>query len=56
MSVRCHRVVEHYRTNRAAFHALGHNEAHARQNLIDPLFIALDWDVHNAYYTRRPPV
>jgi len=40
--------VTYYRTNRAAFHAPGYKEAHARQNLIDPLFIALDWDVYNA--------
>jgi hypothetical protein len=41
------RLVRHYQTNRAAFHAPGYKEAHARQNLIDPLFIALDWDVYN---------
>jgi len=41
------RLVKHYRTNRAACHAPGYKEAHARQNLIDPLFIALDWDVYN---------
>ena len=39
--------VAYYRTNRVAFHASGYKEAHARQNLIDPLFIALDWDVYN---------
>ncbi|HET7088673.1 MAG TPA: N-6 DNA methylase [Anaerolineae bacterium] len=42
------RLVKHYQTNRTAFHAPGYKEAHARQNLIDPLFIALDWDVYNA--------
>ena len=34
------RLVKHYRTNRVAFHAPGYKEAHARQNLIDPLFSA----------------
>ena len=41
------RLVKQFRTNRAAYHAPEYKEAHARQELIDPLFIALGWDVHN---------
>jgi hypothetical protein len=41
-------LVQQFRTNRAAYHAPEYKEAHARQDLIDPLFIALGWDVHNA--------
>jgi hypothetical protein len=48
------RLVKHYQTHRAAFHAPGYKEAHARQNLIDPLFIALDWDVYKRHHASRP--
>ncbi len=41
------RLVKQFHTNRAAYHAPDYKEAHARQELIDPLFIALGWDVHN---------
>jgi len=41
-------LVKHFHTNRAAFLKTDYKEAHARQELIDPLFIALGWDVHNA--------
>ncbi len=41
------RLVKQFHTNRAAYHAPNYKEAHARQDLIDPLFIALGWDVHN---------
>jgi hypothetical protein len=41
------RLVKHFTTNHAAFLAQGYKEAHARQEFIDPLFIALNWDVHN---------
>ena len=40
-------LVKQFHTNLAAYHAPGYKEAHARQELIDPLFIALGWDVHN---------
>jgi hypothetical protein len=43
-------LVKQFRTNLAAYHAPGYKEAHARQDLIDPLFIALGWDVHNAQH------
>jgi hypothetical protein len=42
------RLTNFYRTNRATFHAPTTLEADARQNLIDPFVLALDWDVHNA--------
>jgi len=41
------RLVQQFHTNRAAYHAPEYKEAHARQELIAPLFIALGWDVHN---------
>ncbi len=41
------KLVKQFHTNRAAYHAPNYKEAHARQDLIDPLFIALGWDVHN---------
>ncbi|HLF26716.1 MAG TPA: N-6 DNA methylase [Anaerolineae bacterium] len=41
-------LVQHYRTNRTAYHAASYKEAHVRQEFIDPLFVALGWDVHNA--------
>ncbi|MGD0172872.1 MAG: TaqI-like C-terminal specificity domain-containing protein [Anaerolineales bacterium] len=41
------RLVKHFETNRAAYLATAYNEAQARQEFIDPLFIALNWDVHN---------
>jgi hypothetical protein len=41
------RLVKHFSANQAAFLAPGYKEAHARQEFIDPLFIALNWDVHN---------
>ena len=40
-------LVTQFHTNRAAYHAPEYKEAHARQDLIDPLLIALGWDVHN---------
>ncbi len=39
--------VKQFRTNRAAYRAPEYKEADARQELIDPLFVALGWDVHN---------
>ena len=41
------RLVKQFHTNRAAYHAPEYKEADARQELIDPLFMALGWDVHN---------
>ena len=41
-------LVKQFNTNRAAYLAPGFKEAQARQALIDPLFIALGWDVHNS--------
>jgi type I site-specific restriction endonuclease len=40
-------LVQQYRTNLTAYRAPGYKEAHARQHLIDPLLIALGWDVRN---------
>jgi type I restriction-modification system DNA methylase subunit len=45
------RLVKHFETNRAAFLASAYKEAQARQEFIDPLFIALNWDVHNQQQT-----
>ena len=42
------RRVKQYLTNRAQYRATAYKEAHARQEFIDPLFIALGWDVHNS--------
>ncbi|HZY40917.1 MAG TPA: hypothetical protein VFF59_02855, partial [Anaerolineae bacterium] len=39
--------VKQFQTNYKAYHALDYKEAHARQDLIDWLFIALGWDVRN---------
>jgi len=41
------RLVKHYLTNRAHYRGSAYKEAHARQEFVDPLFIALGWDVHN---------
>jgi hypothetical protein len=45
------RLVKHFETNRAALMASAYKEAQARQEFIDPLFIALNWDVHNQQQT-----
>ncbi|MGD0173312.1 MAG: TaqI-like C-terminal specificity domain-containing protein [Anaerolineales bacterium] len=45
------RLVKHFSTNQAAFMAPGYKEAQARQEFIDPLFIALNWDVRNQQQT-----
>ena len=42
------RLCRYFGDNRDAFRAPGVKEAHIRQSLIDPLFEALRWDVHNA--------
>ena len=41
------RLVKHFETNSHAYKENYYKEAHARQELIDPLFMALGWDVHN---------
>jgi type I restriction-modification system DNA methylase subunit len=41
-------LVAYYKTNRQAYLAADYKEAQIRQNLIDPFFIALGWDVHNS--------
>jgi len=41
----------YFATNRQAFLAPGVKEDHVRQSLIDPLFEALGWDVHNRAMT-----
>ena len=41
-------LCDYFAKNRAAFRAAGTKEDHVRQNLIDPLFRALGWDVGNA--------
>ena len=43
--------VKQFHTNRAAYHAPEYKEADARQELIDPFFVALGWDVHNEQHT-----
>jgi hypothetical protein len=40
-------LVRYYQNNRTPYESGIYNEAQVRQNLIDPLFIALGWDVHN---------
>ena len=42
-------LAEHFRTNQATYSA--YKEADARQSLIDPLFMALGWDVRNESHT-----
>jgi hypothetical protein len=42
------KLVAYYQTNRQAYLASDYKEAQIRQNLIDPFFIALGWDVHNS--------
>ena len=41
------KLCRYFETNRQLFLAPGVKEAHIRQSLIDPFFIALGWDVHN---------
>ena len=41
------KLCQYFATNRTSFLAAGVKEAHIRQNLIDPLFEALGWDVAN---------
>jgi hypothetical protein len=43
-------LVKHFRTNFNVYHTPGYKEAHARQEFIDPMFMALDWDVHNTQH------
>ena len=48
------KLVQQYRTNLNAYRAPGYKEAHARQDLIDPLLIALGWDVHKRFIEQLP--
>lgn len=41
------KLVERFERNREAYESGGYNETQVRVELIDPLFIALGWDVHN---------
>ena len=41
-------LVKHFAANREAYRAPAYKEAHARQEFIDPFFLALGWDVHNS--------
>jgi hypothetical protein len=41
------RLVKHFLTNKTAYTASDYKEAHARHEFIDPLFVSLNWDVHN---------
>jgi hypothetical protein len=41
------RLARLFAANRAAYHAPGYKEAHVRMEFIDPLFMALGWDVRN---------
>jgi len=41
------KLCKHFATNREAYFAPNIKEDHVRQSLIDPLFEALGWDVHN---------
>ena len=41
------RLVKHFLANRATYRAPAYKEAQARQEFIDPLFLALNWDVAN---------
>lgn len=41
------KLAEYFRKNRSSFLSPDIKEAHVRQNLIDPLFEALGWDVRN---------
>ena len=43
-------LVKQFRTNFNLYHNPGYKEAHARQEFIDPMFMALDWDVHNTQH------
>jgi len=38
-------LVNHYREHKQLYHSEEYKETQARQDLIDPLFIALGWDV-----------
>ncbi len=41
------RLVKQFATNRDAYYAPDYKEAHVRQELLNPFFLALGWDVHN---------
>ena len=45
------KLCRYFETNRSMFLAPGVKEAHIRQTLIDPFFMALGWDIHNESQT-----
>jgi hypothetical protein len=45
------RLCRFFATNQLGFHAPGVKEAHIRQQLIDPFFVSLGWDVRNETMT-----
>jgi len=45
------KLCRYFETNRSMFLAPSVKEAHVRQTLIDPFFMALGWDVHNESQT-----
>ena len=47
-------LIRHFREHYALYHAEGHKEAETRQMLIDPLFVALGWDVRYENKTVAP--
>jgi len=44
------RLVDHFRTNQAAYRGPGYKEAQTRLELIDPMFMSLGWDVGNTQH------
>ena len=42
-----HELIERFNRNRDAYRSGQYNEAQARQELINPMFEALGWDVYN---------
>ena len=46
-------LVRHFRTNLSRYRSPGYKEAEARQDFIDPLFMALGWDVPNRQHLSR---
>lgn len=44
---RVHGLIERFERNRDVYCSSAYNETQARHEFIDPLFIALGWDVNN---------
>jgi hypothetical protein len=47
-------LIKHFRLNYDLYHADNYKEAQARQDLIDPFFMALGWDVRYENKTIAP--